>query len=294
MKLIFIHGRAQEEFEELELKKTWIDTLNEGLKKSNLTLPTDVQIEFPYYGKLLKKLVDNLNNPSAAEEEVTRGFSQEAPSEFKQIEFFQEFLTEMAHKTDLTPDERAELLDNSEATRGFLNWEPVQKILALMDRRQSLGEKALKSFTLDVFLYLTVRDIRKQIDSHIIKCFDDEPCVVVGHSLGTIVSYLVLRNNPHFNVKKFITIGSPLGMSSIRKYLDLPLQMPASVKNGWFNAFDERDFVALNPLDAVHFNIDPTIENKYDIDNHTDNRHGITGYLNDALVAKKIHEALVM
>ncbi|MFM2005967.1 MAG: hypothetical protein RLZZ09_1622, partial [Pseudomonadota bacterium] len=33
-------------------------------------------------------------------------------------------------------------------------------------------------------------------------------------------------------------------------------------------------------------------ENKSNVDNHTDNRHGIVGYLNDADVARKIHEAL--
>ena len=55
---------------------------------------------------------------------------------------------------------------------------------------------------------------------------------------------------------------------------------------------DERDVVALYPLDQSGFPIMPAIENKTDVDNHTENRAGIAGYLNDRVVAKRIYEAL--
>ena len=61
----------------------------------------------------------------------------------------------------------------------------------------------------------------------------------------------------------------------------------------WFNAMDKRDVVALYPLDSVHFPINPVTENKTDVQNETENRHGISGYLNDKEVAKRIYEALV-
>jgi hypothetical protein len=56
---------------------------------------------------------------------------------------------------------------------------------------------------------------------------------------------------------------------------------------------DERDVVALYPLDARNFKIDPAIENNTRVDNHTEIRHGIAGYLDDQHVARRIHEALV-
>jgi hypothetical protein len=68
--------------------------------------------------------------------------------------------------------------------------------------------------------------------------------------------------------------------------------MPACVRD-WYNAFDPRDVVALYPLDAHNFPIRPPIENKSTVDNFTDNRHGIDGYLGDADVARKIFEAIV-
>jgi hypothetical protein len=56
---------------------------------------------------------------------------------------------------------------------------------------------------------------------------------------------------------------------------------------------DERDVVSLYPLDKLYFDIDPEVENKTNVDNQTSNRHGISGYLSDKDVARRIHEALV-
>jgi hypothetical protein len=60
----------------------------------------------------------------------------------------------------------------------------------------------------------------------------------------------------------------------------------------WFNAMDQRDVVALYPLNKKNFGIDPEVENKTNVLNHTRNRHGIAGYLDDEEVAKRIHDAL--
>jgi hypothetical protein len=56
----------------------------------------------------------------------------------------------------------------------------------------------------------------------------------------------------------------------------------------WFNAYDDRDVVALLPLDGQTFNVTPPIENKGDVRNFTDNRHGIEGYLVDPVVAQQV------
>ena len=277
MKLIFIHGREQESFEAEDLKKIWTDTLNEGLKKNGLTLPKDVTIEFPYFGKLLKSMADN---PDAIpfEDIATRDLLNILISE---DEFLHDYLNEVLGHVDTSHE------------RGLLNNETVQNLFERIDQIGFLGDLSLKKFTKDVYLYLTHSGIRKRINETILEKMDANPCVVIGHSLGSIVSYDVLKTNPKLKVNKLITIGSPLGISSIRKHLAPPVGMPECVKNGWFNAYDERDFVALKPLDALSFPFKPPILNKNDVINPTDNRHGIIGYLNDKVVAKTIYEALI-
>jgi hypothetical protein len=293
MKLIFVHGRAQGEFEEQALKQTWIDTLNEGLKKSNLTLPPNVTIEFPYYGKLLPTLIGQTRDLETIIE-AKRSSTQQV-DESEQIAFLEAYYGEIAAKLADSSAEKAELRNIQTRSRGILNWDSVQKLLSFLDTKKIIGDSAVRLSTHDVFMYLTNRKIKSEINQLVEKCFDDEPCVVIGHSLGSIVSYLVLKNNPQFKVKQYITIGSPLGLTAVREHLEPPLRMPECVhkNNGWYNAYDERDFVALHPLDKAHFNINPSIENKNNVDNHTPNRHGIVGYLNDVDVAKRIYDALV-
>jgi hypothetical protein len=276
MKLIFIHGREQESFEAEDLKKIWTDTLNEGFKKNGLTLPKNVTIEFPYFGKLLKSMADN---PDAIplEDIATRDFFNILTSE---DDFLHDYLNEVLGRVDIAHE------------RGLLNNETVQNLFERIDKIGFLGDLSLKKFTKDVYLYLTHSGIRKRINETILEKMDTNPCVVIGHSLGSIVSYDVLKTNPKLKVNKLITIGSPLGISSIRRHLAPPVGMPECVKNGWFNAYDERDFVALKPLDALSFPFKPPISNKNDVDNPTDNRHGIIGYLNDKVVAKTIYDAL--
>jgi hypothetical protein len=86
-----------------------------------------------------------------------------------------------------------------------------------------------------------------------------------------------------------LTVGCPLGVRPIRNQF-APLRFPLPVKQ-WLNAFDTRDVVSLYPLDKTNFPVTPEIENYPKINNSTDNRHGIAGYLDDS-VAERILNAL--
>ena len=287
MKLILIHGRSQGEFEQNDLRTIWINTLKEGLAKSGLTLPiAEENIIFPYYGKLLDQLVLDYGKP--VKEIVEKGAGTSAAD----ARFFHDFLQEVADNADISTAEIEQQNSAMVTEKGPLNWGWVQAILQAIDKKSKWSEASLKKMTYDVFLYLTIPGIKDEINSEIKKAFDNEACVVVGHSLGSVVGYNVLRDNPSFSACKYITVGSPLGITAVKKYLKTPIKMPDCVQNGWFNAFDDRDVVALNPLNTKYFDIDPSIENKSDIRNQTSNRHGIIGYLNDKTVAKEIYDAL--
>ena len=155
-----------------------------------------------------------------------------------------------------------------------------------------MGDPVLDSFTRDVYVYLTYNAVSGKIDKIVSNILDDQPCVVVAHSLGPIVTYRVLRAlAKKVNVRGFVTVGSPLGLATVRSHLAPPaLAMPLGVAK-WMNAFDPRDVVALRPLDATTWDIKPPIENQGEVDNFTDNRHGISGYLDDPQVARWIVKA---
>ncbi|MGC4040072.1 MAG: hypothetical protein QM710_04595 [Flavobacterium sp.] len=287
MKLFFIHGRSQEGKNPETLRLLWINTLKKGLEESSLSLPVEEDIIFlPFYGDLLDELVTDYNLP-------LENINQKGGiSDSREIQFLNDLLSEVSDNAGVTNEDIKQEIDAVETEKSALNWKWVRAILKAIDKKEKWSEATLKKFTLDVFLYLTNPNIRQEIDTIVKKDMDTEPCIVVGHSLGSIIAYNILKNNPNLEVVKFFTLGSPLGLSSVKKYLS-PIKMPECVVSGdWYNAFDKRDFVALRPLDKNNFNIDPEITNYGSINNHTPNRHGIEGYLNDKTVAEMIYKAL--
>lgn len=293
--LVFIHGRSQQQKDSVELKKKWIDAWHKGLAKKSLDLPLpETAIRFPYYGDTLDQLVHGTPAQDAAAI-VIRG--NELDNARKA--FVEAVLDEIRTELEI-PDEEVHkaLPPGSVATRGVLNWEWVQGLLKAIDRKVPGASAASVALaTLDVYEYLTNPGIRKVIDDGVAAAISAGPeTVVVAHSLGTVVAYNLLRiRGPEagWKVPLFVTLGSPLAVKVIRKKISelAPIAYPHCA-GAWFNAMDERDVVALYPLDKKHFSVSPPIENKTDVHNHTSNAHGILGYLDDAEIAQRIHAAL--
>lgn len=287
MKLVFIHGRSQQGKDPALLQEQWLNSLAKGLAKSNIELPESTDVVFPFYGDRLDELLKELDAPLVSDVTL-RGATQDSA----EADFRGELLYEIAQGAGVTDAEIQSHFKGTQQEKGPLNWEWVQSILSALDKTP-LGEVAIDAFTRDVYVYLTNKSVRKAIDGIVSASLSDGPCVVVGHSLGSVVGYNILRNaSTTIGVQKYVTVGSPLGLKAIKRKLDSPIAMPKCV-HGWFNAMDERDVVALHPLDSTNFNVIPAIENKTNVDNHTENRHGIAGYLDDVTVAKRIFNALV-
>jgi len=293
MKVIFVHGRDQQDLTPRQLRANWLTAWEKGLAKSDLALPPEDTIHTPYYADTLIELMQNLIQEKKGE--PTRSGS-DGINEAQELEFTKEYLKEMAMATAKTFEERMDIKNMVELERGLLNWRIVQNLSGFLDEKNILGDYPLRKATRDVFLYLTQNHIKEAVNGIVENAFDKTPCVVVAHSLGSIIAYLVLKNNPHYHVKKYITIGSPLGMTTLAKYLELPLVMPECIKGDaidrWYNAYDERDFIALHPLDKKHFNNGFDIVNSAHVKNNTTDRHGATGYLEDKIIAKTIYEAM--
>lgn len=290
-RLVFVHGRAQEFKDATAIKAEWVSTLAEGLAKNGLKLPIgESDIRFPYYGDTLYDLVKGVP-PERVANVIVRG--DNADDEEK--DFISEVLRESARARGVTDNEVEAVLGRGVIERGPLNWEWVQGILRAIDKHVPGGSgKALAIATRDVYQYLRNPGIRDEIESGVRAAFTPGiETVVVAHSLGTVVAYNLLKREgaaAGWNVPLFVTVGSPLAVTAIKRVL-APIGSPACVGK-WFNAMDAVDVVSLYPLDAANFAIDPPIENKTDVKNQTENHHGIVGYLNDGEVAKKIFDAL--
>lgn len=288
-RLVFVHGRAQEHKDATALKGEWVSAFRTGLAKTGLTLPlAETDIKFPYYGQTLYDLVSD--SETVANVVVRGGGANDAEQRFQQA-----VLQEVQREMNITDEQVEEALASDVRERGPQNWEWVQGILKAVDQHvPGASGASIALATRDVYQYLKNPGIRDTIELGVRQAMQPGlPTVLVSHSLGTVVAYNLLRREGEaqgWQVPLFVTLGSPLAVKAIKAAL-APVEHPSCVGH-WFNAMDERDVVALYPLTQDLFGVDPAVENKTDVDNHTPNRHGIAGYLNDAEVARRIHAAL--
>jgi hypothetical protein len=290
--LVFVHGRAQEHKDAAALKGEWIAAFRKGLEANGLPMPiSEDAIRFPYYGETLYDLVSGMP-PGQVAEVIVKGEN----ADDEERAFMRAMIQEVKQKTGISDAMLAQAAGQNVITKGPLNWEWLQGVLQAIDRNvPGASGASIALATYDVYQYLFNMGIRDQIETGVRQAMQPGiPTVVVGHSLGTVVSYSLLRRegkSSRWNVPLYVTVGSPLAIKAIKKSL-APNKYPECVGE-WFNAMDERDVVALYPLDDNNFPISPSIENKTDVQNQTENRHGISGYLNDKEVAKRIYDALI-
>lgn len=300
--LIFVHGRAQQHKDAKALKDEWIAAWTKGLKKNGLSIPiADSQIHFPYYGDTLDQLVSG-KPPEDAAKIIVRGGDPDSNLELSQEEkaFIESVLLESVERFEIDPTSAImqALPPNAVIEKGVLNWGWVQAILEVLDKHiPGASSMSVALATRDVFQYLTNDATRFVIDAGTASAIpEDKEAVVVSHSLGTVVAYNVLRHNKNqrnWKIPLFITLGSPLAVTAIKKKLArmAPLHFPKDI-SAWFNAMDQRDIVSLHPLDKKNFPLTQDIENNINVQNSTSNFHGISGYLDDIDVAKKIYDAV--
>jgi alpha-beta hydrolase superfamily lysophospholipase len=111
--------------------------------------------------------------------------------------------------------------------KGIQNWEWVQAIARAIDKRLTgAADFTIETFLIDVYLYVNKPSVTRSINKIIEEKLTDEPTLVIGHSLGSVVGYKVMMDNlTNLKPIKYITVGSPLGLKAISSKLGL-LQNP--------------------------------------------------------------------
>jgi hypothetical protein len=286
-RLVLVHGRSQQGLNPTELQSIWMETLRRGAAKINRTVPDRLEVAFPYYGDRLDELARQSEIPLTNDIQA-----KGSPADDDFLKFQAAVAEAMRTRAGITDTQVQQEFGTNTTERGPQNWAWVQAIIRAIDRNAgSISQSTIESFMRDVYLYTTRAGVRDEIDRIVGPALNETPCVVIGHSLGSVVAYNVLRTDRRaLKVQAYITVGSPLAIKAIRDQLR-PIGFPTSVK-AWYNAFDPKDVVALYPLDGRNFPVNPAVENYGSVLNGTDNRHGIIGYLDDADVAKHVLDAL--
>lgn len=293
MNVILIHGRSQQGKDRIQLQRLWEESLARGFEGAGVTPASDVRYYFPYYGDLL---FDESRKLAEVANDAVRERGEAAPVSAEELAFKQAILVEAAHSHGITDAQIADEARELVAERAWFNTAPVLAVLRLLDRLPNVAALSIELLTRDVWHYLTDRGLRLRVNSIVATTIpEEEPCIVVAHSLGTIIGYnLLMDRKMRTNVRAFVTLGSPLGIAAIVTRLpsdNPPRKAPEGV-GGWFNARDPQDAVALAPIAPAMFSGTPAVTNFEGVVNRSDNQHGIADYLSDPTVARFIHEAM--
>ena len=171
------------------------------------------------------------------------------------------------------------------------------------EARLALTEKLTETFLRDVHEFFFVPARRKVMEESVLERIrpGGGPFVVIGHSQGSMIAYKVLCDleDAGVDVRLFVTIGSPLGLTEVKdvlkKLLDTnTLRVPSCVK-AWLNVADLLDPVALDKSLSSEYRrngsveIDDNLEWNKDSPRHP---HSGTGYLATKPVRKAVKNAV--
>jgi hypothetical protein len=218
------------------LQSEWWPALRDGLILAGAVLPDENDVAFAFYG--------NLFRPGG-----TMSLA-DPPYDATDVDGWEAELLEVwwreAARTDpqVTSPEAGTMLGTSSVVQRGLN--------ALSNSRFFVGlaERAMIGALKQVHLYITDDAINAAVQACVSSVIQDDTRVVIGHSLGSIVAYEALCAHPEWPVKRFVTLGSPLGIRHlIFERLRPPPQngvgaCPVGIAS-WINIADAGDVVAL-------------------------------------------------
>lgn len=293
MKIIFIHGMNQQNYDQPSLKQHWLSAFQTGLRNSRQNIDLNaLEVRFPFYGDLLSK--HHLYNSLDLETFLPKSISHlHLPFHLK-------------HNTTIVPEQHpcASRLPsiNPECSESFtqrlalisaLTRDHAFKELALfLNHYPKLHETFIHKFLIETYLYLSNPDFMHEVHHRIMSYLHPElDHIIVAHSLGSVITYNLLHQYPHFRIQRFITLGSPLAFRVIQEKLVTPISRPLQLQGDWFNFYSPDDFLTAFPLSEAPFNFQPPIINQA-ITTSFYNPHSIIGYLQHPAVINSIIEGL--
>ena len=294
-KLFLIHGIGNEKSSSEQIVSTWLNSLKSAWARDGFDAGSlQIETAAAFYGDRLATLTQNwLKNELSI---VDQGTDTEAPVDPAIITLYQEYEGALIDAGVAIPPEATD--DETIEEMGFPHHKGVKRLARMIEAMSpENGNFLAKKFLPQAAAYIrrpgAASIIDEIVEAQLSQHLKDGPVpVLVAHSLGTVVTYRVLREA--FTEKRFpllLTLGSPLASEAIQKILPVPRLKPGNVE-AWINAADARDFVALRHVLNVNTFGSADVRNLENIVNTQEDRHSIEGYLANSFISREIWNAL--
>jgi hypothetical protein len=220
VEILGIHGMGQADQDAGRLTRLWSGALAEGWPPGAGPAP---EVVVPHLAPLLHRSTGRLGDSDELTDEQAEVM----------VAMLREFLG------DPDDDRLADLAQRGTTLGGFGSGSSLLMLLlkALDGLLPQPARKALIGLVKEVGTYLTSQSVRDQVRERLFGA-GQHPDLVIGHSLGSVIAYdLAVHGEP---VPTLMTLGSPLGFSTIRKHRTMTTST-ATPPKAWTNIFDPYD-----------------------------------------------------
>ena len=266
-KIVAVHGINQQYRGSNTIFSEWYPAVRDGLERADFVLDSEDEFKCAFYGDIFRgRSMSKGDIPDYDADDVESGWEEE-------------FLLQLGQEA-VALEKAAYELDSKKKKGAIIGIQRALNIVSGSPFFGNVAEKIVINFVKQVKAYLHDRGKREEIKKRVLASITDDTKVLIGHSLGSIVCYEDLCQNPDLPIKVYISLGSPLGIKRI--VFD---RLEPSPQNGigsrpegikkWVNIADAKDIVALEKKLNPFF--DGLIEDKQ-IDNGA-NAHNASRYL---------------
>lgn len=221
--LVVTHGRSHAFNIPSLTQRPLEEAIRWGLERVDFPDFATIPISLAFYGDYWR--------PDAAELEHVLETTQAAPTEVQQ---------QIAD--DMLAAAGVEAAAEAAAFEG-LGFDSLNGLATVLDRHLRLGDAIVGFLLDDVESYFGDARLRglaiDRVTEAVAGAGDD--VVLLGHSLGSVVVYDLVRERPDLPVRGLITLGSPLGLPTVLRRMDAP-RFPDGLAR-WVNVLDPRDLV---------------------------------------------------
>jgi hypothetical protein len=235
--IIGIHGLSNKPAE-ATLTDWWLQAINDGLEGVGAAPIEAAQFKMGYWANL------RYENPDDSPEPYTAPDTDVIDTDRSKIiaigrEFFADVIGKFGDlKRQLTDNERIEGIRHcvrEKVVRDLAHYYDDASCVRFTDRAGQQTRAAIRSV------------LRELIEQHA-----EDEILVIGHSMGSIVAYDVLRSvrDTAIRIPHLITIGSPLGLSAVKQKTRAEWdrdqkqpRVPEVLTGSWQNYGDPKDLV---------------------------------------------------
>ncbi len=242
--IVGLHGMGQQFKGARILRESWLPAMRDGVSRSQPDLADQIDLTMAFYGDLFR--------PAGGKAIGAPPYDANDVSDDVECELLESWWQAAGQVDDIPgPD------SDTKVRTPF--W--VQRALNALSSSTffaGLAEPLMIADLKQVRLFLTDPEVKARVLDRVSAAVTPDTTVVVAHSLGSVVAYEALCAHPEWNVRAFVTLGSPLGIANVifDRLTPRPVDgrgiWPGAIED-WTNIADRGDVVALQKRLGTHF-----------------------------------------